>query len=151
MMSYEEAYNKAIDLLARRAHFESELAEKLLKRGYESDVVEKVIAECREKGYVNDLENARMYVESLKDTKSLYYIKGKLYSKGVSKEIISIVMEECEVDEFAIAMKLVHKKLGMEEGEKIRLEYKEMLKICRFLGSRGFSYRTISDIREYIT
>lgn len=150
-MHYEEAYNKAIDLLARRGHFEAELNQKLLKRGYESDVIEKVISECREKGCVNDLENARMYVESLKDDKSLYYIKGKLYSKGVSKDIISIVMEECDVDEFAIAMKLVYKKLKVEEGEKIRLEYKEMLKICRFLGSRGFSYRTISDIREHIT
>lgn len=149
-MGYEEVYDKAVDLLARRAHFESELVQKLLKRGYDSDMVEKVIEECREKGYVNDLENARMYIQSLKNDKSAYYIKGKLHSKGVPKDIIGIVMEECEINEFDIAMKLVYKKLNLEEGEKVSLEYKEMLKICRYLSSKGFSYRVISDIKEYI-
>lgn len=148
--AYQEVYQKAIALLSRRNHFEAELRKKLLQRDYNQEIIDKVIEVLTQKKYLNDLENARIYVEFRKNTKSIYYLKSKLYEKGVSSSIINQVLEEVEIDEFDMALKHIYKKLNMSEDETFDLSYEEVAKLCRSLSSKGFSYRTVSQIRDYL-
>lgn len=148
--AYQEVYQKAIALLSRRNHFEAELKKKLLQREYDKRIVERVLEELSEKKYLDDLENARIYIEFRKNSKSIYYLKNKLYEKGVSSSIVNEVLEEMEIDEFSIALKHVYKKLHWNEEEEFDLSYEEVAKICRSLSSKGFSYRTVSQIRDYL-
>jgi len=60
----DSAYRKAIDLLARRPHFEAELRAKLRKRSFEEVEISAAIEELRSAGYVDDLESARVFVRS---------------------------------------------------------------------------------------
>lgn len=148
--AYQEVYQKAIALLSRRNHFEAELRKKLLQREYDKEMIERVIEELTRKKYLNDLENARIYIAFRKNTKSIYYLKNKLYEKGVSGSIINSVLEEMEIDEFDIALRYVYKKWNIGEEEEFHFNYDEVAKICRSLSSKGFSYRTVSKIRDHL-
>ena len=148
--AYLDVYQKAISLLSGRNHFEEELRKKLIKRECQRELVDAVIEELKEKNYLNDLENARIYVEFRKDSKSIYYLKSKLYEKGVDQNIIHEILSELEIDEFDVALRIVMKKWNLKKDEEFDPDYDQITKICRSLGSKGFSYKTISRIREYL-
>ncbi|MCK4379051.1 MAG: regulatory protein RecX [Deltaproteobacteria bacterium] len=56
---FDEAYRKAQDLLARRAHFSAELRHKLKTRGFLASDIDSVIDRLTEFGYLDDLNNGR--------------------------------------------------------------------------------------------
>ena len=55
----DEAYLKAQDLLARRAHFSAELRNKLKIRGFPAADIDSAIDRLTEFGYLDDLNNGR--------------------------------------------------------------------------------------------
>ena len=54
-----EAYRKAVELLARRAHFRRELERKLTARGFDEEVAAGACARLEREGYLDDAEAAR--------------------------------------------------------------------------------------------
>jgi len=55
-------YDKAVELLARRPHFELELKRKLETRGYPREAIEETLARLRRSGYIDDRETAAGFV-----------------------------------------------------------------------------------------
>jgi len=57
------AFDKALELLARRDHLRAELAEKLRRRGYSAAEIELALQRCETAGYLDDAAVARRFVE----------------------------------------------------------------------------------------
>lgn len=58
------AYRKAVELLARRAHFEREIGHKLRVRGFEESECLAVVKRLRAEGLVDDHQTAVSFVEA---------------------------------------------------------------------------------------
>ncbi|MGN0463269.1 MAG: regulatory protein RecX [Acutalibacteraceae bacterium] len=117
------AYNKAIELISWREHSRKELITKLKQRGY-GDVAEETADKLEEKGYLNDERFANMLAEELKTVRSFgrKRIAQELYMKGVSRDIISQVLENTREDpENEIAQLIERKYARYMNDEKGRL------------------------------
>ena len=136
---------RAIHLLADMDRTESQLRTKLRQGLYQDDIIEQAIAYVKSFGYVEDEDYARRLVLSRQSRKSRKEIYASLCQKGVAKETIDKVMEECyEMEEERGAIqKLLEKKRFCAE----RATEAEKAKICGYLLRKGFRNE---DIRQVI-
>ena len=141
-VNYRKAFNKCADYLSRRSHSEKELLDKVIKGGVDRESAVKAIERFKELGYINDRDFAFEYTEYLLNSKrySLNRVKQELYYKGISKDIISEVIDGIETDQAQTVINIINKsyvrKLNEEGGRE---------KVIAALMRRGFSY---SDIKE---
>ena len=141
-VNYRKAFNKYPDYLSRRSHSEKELLDKVIKGGVDRDSAVKAIERFKELGYINDRDFAFEYTEYLLNSKrySLNRVKQELFYKGISKDIISEVIDGIETDQAQTVINIINKsyvrKLNEEGGRE---------KVIAALMRRGFSY---SDIKE---
>lgn len=136
---------RAMHLLERMDRTESELRTKLKSDLYPEDVIETAIQYVKGFGYIDDRRYAKRFVEIRQGSKSKLEIKMSLLQKGIAKEILSEVLEECyeNGDESTAIRKLLEKKrfsLEMATEEEKRKMYGYLLR-------KGFRYE---DIRQVI-
>ena len=136
---------RAMHLLERMDRTEAELRSKLKKDLYPEDIVEIAIQYVKGFGYINDRGYARRFVESRQGSKSRLEIKMSLLQRGISKEIVSEVLEECYAnqDESVAIQKLLEKKRFSSESAT----EEEKRKMYGYLFRKGFRYE---DIRQVI-
>lgn len=136
---------KAFKLLGRRLHSEKELRIKLNQKGYEKDLIDKIIEELYLNNYLNDYEFARQFADENIRNKLWGQVKieSELMKKGINREIISEVIKEkfFDGDSLESAVILVNKKLKTFLGKKIDSK-KLKSKLLSFLISRGYDYET---------
>jgi regulatory protein len=133
-----------------------EVSDKLKAKGFQSDLVSKVVEELKNYGFINDLEYARNFVLNRSRSKTLgeLALRRELLSKGISSEIIDEVLSEREnlIDEFEIALDLAQGKLkqikSLKKRKKGRDEYKR--RIYEFLLRRGFKFETINRVMREV-
>jgi regulatory protein len=133
-----------------------EVSDKLKAKGFQSDLVSKVVEELRNYGFINDLEYARNFVLNRSRSKTLgeLALRRELLSKGISSEIVDEVLSEREnlIDEFEIALDLAQGKLkqikSLKKRKKGRDEYKR--RIYEFLLRRGFKFETINRVMREV-
>jgi len=133
-----------------------EVSDKLKAKGFQSDLVSKVVEELKNYGFINDLEYARNFVLNRSRSKTLgeLALRCELLSKGISSEIVDEVLSEREnlIDEFEIALDLAQGKLkqikSLKKRKKGRDEYKR--RIYEFLLRRGFKFETINRVMREI-
>ncbi len=143
---------KAYNYLARRLHSEKELKLKLLKGKFDKELIDEVIGVMNSSNYLDDEEFAREFINE-KKKKSWGSNKNKagLISKGISREIISNVLDE-EIDEdvqYKKAYELAQKKLrslSYKNIDKAKLKQK----INTSLISKGFSFDIVRRVFEDI-
>ena len=106
----------AYTMLAKRDYFKKELKNKLIEKIGFADIVEDVVEDFEEKGYLDDYEKAKSYTaqHSNYGTKKLSFI---LYQMGVDREIVSEVLED-EKDNQIEKIKQLWVKLGNKEHKK---------------------------------
>lgn len=94
------ARERLLYALDRRLHSEKELREKL-KRDYPPDIIDAAINELDSLGLIDDEAFARAFCEHRKEAlkKGPYAIRQELILKGVSRDIIDAVLDECFCDE----------------------------------------------------
>ena len=150
-MEKEESFKKALSLayafVARRPHGTKELEKKLLDKGFETNLVNNIIEELLEKGFLNDYDVAYRWAESR--IKNRLWGKAKLYNflreKNIEKDVIDRVQQEIweEFSEEDTARKAVNKRF-------ISAIQPSRSKILSFLKSRGFSsgviYKMVKDV-----
>jgi regulatory protein len=133
-----------------------EVSDKLKAKGFQSDLVSKVVEELKNYGFINDLEYARNFVLNRSRSKTLgeLALRRELLSKGISSEIVDEVLSEREnlIDEFEIALDLAQGKLkqikSLKKRKKGRDEYKR--RIYEFLLRRGFKLETINRVMREV-
>ena len=136
---------RAMHLLTDMDRTESQLRTKLKQGLYPDDIIEQAMAYVKSFGYVEDENYARRFVLSRQNSKSKKEIYASLCQKGVAKETIDKVMEECyemEEERGAIQKILEKKRFCAEKAAEA-----EKAKICGYLLRKGFRYE---DIRQVI-
>lgn len=85
-----KAQAQAYRFLSRRDYFSSELKQKLLKKNFKLEIVEEVIADLKNRGYIDDPGFADSYVRHCKDIRRIgpHKIQYELKKKKVSEDII---------------------------------------------------------------
>lgn len=139
-VSIRRAYNCAVGLLSRRDHSEKELLGKLREKGF-SDGATEALEKLKNSGYVDDERFCRFYAGELIRMKDYgkRRIEQELYRKGVSREIVSAVLEEFDFDSAALADIIKRKYLSKMSDEKGKRRAIDALM------RRGYSY---SEIRN---
>lgn len=145
-MNTERARHYALNLLSVRMYTADEVYVRLLNKGADKMVAEKIISELIEKGILDDLEYAKCYIHdgAALGGKGGYRIRQELIKKGIAKGIIDRAFEESEVSFADGILDYARHKFG----EDIEVSYKELEKIKNHLVRRGFSWSEISDCLE---
>lgn len=145
--SYQKVFNTAIRLLARRDHSEYELIQKLKQRGFETDVIARVISECARLNYLNDERTAEVFIRQFKRKGyGKKRIQIELNRKGLKgKRITDILYKSVsESDEREAAKRVLKKNKKKFEGENDPLKRRD--KIYRLLYTKGISEGIINDL-----
>lgn len=160
---FGKLYARALEYCLSRPHSVREVADylrrKTLSRRYKSrrtgeikevpgvsaSVAERVLARLRDKGYVDDEQFARWWVENhnLAKGASRRKLFSELTSKGVSHDIIERTLAESERNDISELAKIVAKK---------RQRYPDEKKLIAYLARQGFLYDDIKQaLDEFIT
>jgi regulatory protein len=144
---YQRAKNYLFRLLSRRLYSCAEVRKKLTERGYEPELIEKVIAEFINRDWLDDTQFATQWTESRIRFKprGIALIRRELFQKGIEKEVINEVIakytdSEAELDRAVTALK--KKKNYTTEKDPI----KRKRKIYAYLARRGFNSETIDKV-----
>lgn len=139
-------YNYGLTVLSRSLKSEKQLKEKMLEKGYDTDLVDKVIEKLKKRKYIND----EYYCDSLINSRINGAKYGKrriaqeLYEKGVDREItedkLRVISDE---EEFERAYELGIKKIKSIKEEDTR---KKSGKLSNYLIYRGFDYNTVKKV-----
>ena len=144
---FEMIYQKALRLLDYSNQTEKTLFNKLIKKGYNKDIIRKVIERLKENQILNQDQYAEIYSENLAKIKlygpSRIYIK--LKEKGISDEKSRLIIdnlfkdgyEEYLAKKFLIKNEKAIKRL-MDSGQKEKIKIK--------LYNNGFSREIINKM-----
>lgn len=136
----DKAYDRALNLISHRMRSEWELRDYLKRKDYDEGVRDVIIGRLQERGYINDAEFARRWVENrrlLKAT-SKRRLNQELKQKRITDDIIYGVLEADKTDEVEVLKELIERK-------RKQTKYKDDLKLAQYLTRQGFSY---SDIKQ---
>ncbi len=144
--------DSAFRLLGMRRHSKYELFQKLVRKGFDKAEINSILDELSSKGYLNDIEFAKAYLDERLSKKKVgkNKIKAELISKGLDKNIIENVLSNIEdsiSEETAVI--LANKKLvslRRKENDKRKI----LLKISAFLFAKGFEPELIKKITRQL-
>jgi len=136
----DKGYDRALNLISRRPRSEWELQDYLKRKDYEPDAIQKILNMLSDRGYVNDADFARRWVESrrlLKAT-SKRRLRQELKQKRVPDEIIDEALAADETDEQSVLKELIAKK-------RQQTCYQDKLKLMQYLSRQGYNYDDIKS------
>lgn len=147
----QTAMNKAIRLLAMRAHGTTELRGKLYDKGYTRPIVEFVIAECTRLKFLDDRSFAEMYLQELQSRgygarKCRMSMQRKRLDEELIDELLSEASQEEEIERASVLLERKLKSLSRETDPRKKKE-----KALRFMISRGFSPSLVFDLFRKLT
>jgi regulatory protein len=136
------AYQRAVQLLARREHSADELRQKLAQQSHQSSDIDQAIDKLMSSGLQSDHRFAENYIRSRCNRGyGELRIKQELKQKGLSADLIEEGLNVIEVDWFTLASAARCKRFG----EQIPVDLKERAKQQRFLQYRGFTHEQINE------
>jgi regulatory protein len=136
----DKAYDRALNLISQRLRSEWEIRDYLKRKEYEEAVRDAVVERLCTRGYINDANFAKRWVENrrlLKST-SKRRLSQELRQKRIEDEIIKQTLEADETDETEVLKDLIERK-------RKQTKYKDDLKLMQYLARQGFSYDNIKS------
>ncbi|MES9833084.1 MAG: regulatory protein RecX [Candidatus Thiodiazotropha sp. DIVDIV] len=129
--------------MAAREHSQEELRRKLLKRHYDSDLIERVLEDLKASGSLSDARFTEAFVESrIRKGQGPVRIRLELRERGVASQLSEETLE-AYADQWWNLLKEVHdNKFGCDKAESS----KALAKRARFLESRGFPGELIRSL-----
>ncbi len=132
---YESCLLKGYKLISQREYSKKVLFNKLILIYKDKNIVEKVINNFEEKGYIDDYSYAKLYIQSKKMGKSrLYFELGQI---GIDKSIVDRVF--AEENFFKDEKNEIRKLLCRVEGKDYR-------KKVEYFMRRGYNLEDILEI-----
>lgn len=131
--------------LTAKAYHSKELEQLLLRKEIPFSIIQSILEDCTEKGYLNDSQ----WVDSRKAReqrlgKGPLAIAQKLRSKGVDQEEVEKVLEETSFDEEVRTMR------DLLERKNRTLKGKDKAKLWSFFARRGFRTESIREVLDSI-
>lgn len=140
--------DSAFRLLARRHHSTSELRNKLSKKKYAKEIIDKVLSEFTDKNILDDEKFAVAFLEekSVKKKIGINKLKAELFKKGIPRDIIERVLLTVDPElSYIQALELARKKIS-SLSQKDTDQRKLHAKVYAFLSSRGFESEIIMRV-----
>lgn len=139
------ARSVALRLLARREHSRLELSLKLRQRKFESTIIESVLDEYENEGWLSDERFADVYARQRMDMGyGPLRILGELQQRGVHAvpDCLNAMREE---DWIRSAVSVRERRFGLADSD---LAWEEKVRQGRFLNRRGFSASQVDQALE---
>lgn len=129
-----------LDSLARTSKTRIQAREVLSKKMYPDSIIDEVIGQCEEYGYIDDYSYAKNYYELKRSFKSIYYIKNMLRTKGISDDIIAEVFAQ---EDYSAEIEQINKILDSRIKNKETVSIEEKNKIIASLFRKGYNTSNI--------
>jgi regulatory protein len=143
----QRCFNAALRYLSYRPRSESEIRQRLQRRGFDSDCTEKVLIKLKEQGLADDTDFARFWKENRESfsPRSRWLTRLELQRKGLNGGIIEQVVGEVDDGDSAYraALSKAHRLLPSEYQDFRR-------RLGEHLRRRGFGYNVINNTVERI-
>ena len=147
-MKLYSAIKKGIYLLGYASNTEKALAHKLKIKGYPDDIAQEAAAYLKEKGFIREADEARLFAENLAERK--YYgknrIKKEMFAKGFPEDVIRETLELTEVDFAEICAHRIRTMGGVGILRNTEQKNKAVSALMRY----GFSYHDIREAAELL-
>lgn len=137
----EDGFQKALKYISYKPRTRSEVVKKLNEYDFDEDIISDVLKMVVEKGYVNDLQYAKNWVEnrSIYKPRSKKLITWELKNKQISEDIISEATGDLVPEDKLASLaaeKYARRLSGYEKEIFIR-------RLSGYLIRRGFSFSTV--------
>ena len=141
-MTAQSLTARAVNLLARREHSQTELRTKLLKAEFDINEINDVLDKLAAKDIQSDTRFAENYIRyRAQRGYGSQKINLELKERGVDKQTIVNAIQEAEIDWFDLAISARRKRFGEQVPDNI----KDRAKQQRFLQYRGFTHEQINE------
>lgn len=142
-----KAYHQTLRFLKYRVRTRAEIKRYLAGKNFSIETITSTIHRLEDLGLINDHEFAKLWVENRRRfrPKGTYALKAELKKKGISDEIIDVTLKDD--DEKKNARAAISSRLSRWENCNTD---ELQRKIFTFLRSRGFSYKTCTQLCEQI-
>lgn len=141
---FKRAKERTLYLLKSRDRTELEIRRKLKDGCYPQEAIDYAVEFLKRYRFVDDENYGRNYIRTYGDKKSRRQLEFELRNKGLGREEIDLLMEECQVSEEDQILKFLRKK----GYQKDAMEPKERAKLTAALARKGFSYDAICRAME---
>ena len=144
---FHRCFDAAVHYLSYRPRSESEIRERLQRRGFDGDNIEAVIAKLKEQGLVSDIAFAQFWKDNRESfsPRSQWLTRLELRRKGVTTDIIDQVVDEVDDADNAYRAALSKARgLPLSDYQGFRRRLGDYLK------RRGFGYEVINYTVERI-
>lgn len=147
----ESARKTAFRFLESSARTQAEIERRLERGGYSEEIVAQVVAEIEARGWLDDAEFARAWVEDRADRKQYgkTRLAMELQRKGVASDTIAESLSDVsQDDELARALGAVRKKINLETFQSLSGDdlQSEKRRLSGFLLRRGFSWSVVKQV-----
>ena len=141
---FQTALNRALHYLSYRARSNQEMQTYLRQKGFDTGLIDRVIARLIEERLIDDLDFAQAWLDNRERfrPRSQSLMRLELRQKGVAESEIEQAMQTTALDDFALAMK-AGKKLSRRYQLLDKPEYDR--KLAAALQRRGFSYAVVRE------
>ncbi len=141
----QKAKNYAFLLLKFRLRSENELRQRLEKKKFNTQIIERVLSFLKDKGFIDDKYFAKIWTESrVKRPLGIRRLKQELIIKGIDKAIIDSQINEIKKDypEEEIVASIAKDRLNKLKGYDPQ---KARRRVYAYLLRRGFSPEVVID------
>ncbi|WP_152392540.1 regulatory protein RecX [Paenibacillus guangzhouensis] len=145
----QQAYVQSIRYLGRKPRTSHEIQQQLTQKGFEAELIERVIQRLRDERLIDDNLYAKQWTDQRvrNHKKGRLMIKHELQQKGIDKSDIAQAMEELNVeDEQESAYRVGLRKWQSTKGER----YERKRKVAAFLMRRGFPSHVVRNAVQRI-
>lgn len=146
-----KATEAALGLLDVRARARREIETRLKQKGYEDDVIARVLEKLVRLNLLDDAQFAAQWVEARSRAggsrpMGRRRLSQELFQKGVAKEQVAEAVERVsDDDELALARQAASKKVRLVPTDRDALQA-ERQKLMGFLQRRGFGWETVKRV-----
>jgi len=144
---FHRCLNAALHYLGYRPRSESEIKQRLHRRGFNGGSVDAVIAQLKEQGLVDDVAFAQFWKDNRESfsPRSQRLTKLELRRKGVAGDIIDQVVDSIDDDQSAY-------RAAQDKARHLPLtDYQDFRhRLSEYLKRRGFGYGVINHTVEQI-
>ncbi|MBO68338.1 MAG: hypothetical protein CL398_08500 [Acidiferrobacteraceae bacterium] len=130
----------AMRFLERREYSRVELYTKLLKRGFETQVIDNLLGKLEDQELLSDWRFAKtLIVTRAESGYGPQRIRRELSDRGVSQEIVGEAMADADIDWNVCVLTQAKKKFGEQSAR----DFPEWARRARYLEYRGFDRASI--------
>ena len=142
-----QALHAALSLLNYRMRSTAELYKRLTEKGYNPDIVERVIEKLNEKKFLNDETFARAFIHDKINSRLLgpVVLRRELFPHKLDKEIVEKLLQQAyaEIPEEELVERLIEKR-KIKKGQK--MTQKERNRLISYLQRRGHQWNVIRTV-----